>query len=217
MSPANFNMIRRLFDAVDAAAESSPDAIAFEYLDQSLSYAALAEKSDRLASVLASHGVRRGDRVALFLEKSIEAPIALFGAMKAGAAYVPIDAGSPPDRARAAMAQCGTRVVVSRPSRAEGLAAVVAAAPDATPSIDLVIGLEAPASPLPGSPDVISWPEVDATPSGPRAPVFEQDLAYIISRLAAPARQRASCTRISLAWLTRSPPERFTTCGQAIA
>ena len=58
-------------------------------------------------------GVRRGDRVGLRLHKSIEAVATIFGALKAGAAYVPVDAESPAARAAYILKDCNVRVVVT--------------------------------------------------------------------------------------------------------
>src|ERR1043166_3038765 len=60
-----------------------------------LDYGTLEEGSNRFARSLVAHGVRRGDRVAMWLPKSPDAIVALYGIMKAGAAYVPVDPGAP--------------------------------------------------------------------------------------------------------------------------
>ena len=80
------------------AAERHPtrDAIVME--GARLSYAALDEASNRFGHSLIAHGVRRGDRVALWCPKSPRAIVALYGIMKAGAAYVPVDPAAPPAR-----------------------------------------------------------------------------------------------------------------------
>jgi amino acid adenylation domain-containing protein/non-ribosomal peptide synthase protein (TIGR01720 family) len=67
--------------------------------DQQLTYAALQEKSERLAAYLQQElGVKKGDYVGVMLEKSIDAVICLLGIMKAGAVYVPVDPQNPPER-----------------------------------------------------------------------------------------------------------------------
>ena len=57
----------------------------------------LARLSARFASVLRAHGIRRGDRVAGFMPRVPEMLIAMIGAWKAGAVYVPIFTGFGPD------------------------------------------------------------------------------------------------------------------------
>lgn len=85
---------RNLFDQADRQS----DAIAFRCGRESLSFGELDERSSRLASALIESGVRRGDRVAIRLTPSMHSPIAVYGALKAGAAMVPIDPLAPPSR-----------------------------------------------------------------------------------------------------------------------
>src|SRR5258706_1845984 len=80
------------------AAERHPARHAVVMDGARLSYEALESASSRFARSLIAHGVRRGDRVALWLPKSPRAIVALYGIMKAGAAYVPVDPGAPPAR-----------------------------------------------------------------------------------------------------------------------
>jgi amino acid adenylation domain-containing protein len=59
------------------------------------SYAELDAKSNRLARALRARGVRRGQRVGLCLERSLEMVVSLLAVLKAGAAYVPLDPAFP--------------------------------------------------------------------------------------------------------------------------
>src|SRR6202043_1685240 len=77
--------------AFSARAAALPDRIALDSGDRSLTFAELDERSTRIADYLQHHGVRRGDRVGLFSQRSIDAVAALLGILKAGAAYVPFD------------------------------------------------------------------------------------------------------------------------------
>ena len=56
--------------------------------------------------------MKRGDRVGLYLHKSIDTLAVIFGALKAGAAYVPVDPGAPPARGAYIMSNCAVKVVV---------------------------------------------------------------------------------------------------------
>ncbi|WP_036449911.1 non-ribosomal peptide synthetase [Mycobacterium marinum] len=77
-----------------------PDAVAVTAADVVLSYRQLDAASNRLASLLASHEIGRGDVVALLLPRSGRAIIAILAVLKVGAAYLPID----PDHPRARIA-----------------------------------------------------------------------------------------------------------------
>jgi amino acid adenylation domain-containing protein len=78
-----------------ARAATLHDRIALDSGDRSLTYAELDERSTRIAGYLQRHGVRRGDRVGVFSQRSIDAVAALLGILKAGAAYVPFDPAYP--------------------------------------------------------------------------------------------------------------------------
>ena len=80
---------------LEASALRWPDRPAIVGPDgRSVTYAELDRQADRVAGFLAARGVARGDRVAVVLPKSVEAVAALFGIMKAGAAYVPVDSAA---------------------------------------------------------------------------------------------------------------------------
>lgn len=86
---------------------------------RSVTYAELAESSARLAAALADAGVRPGEPVALWSEKTCSSIGAVYGISRRGAAYVPIDPAVPPARAAWSTARVGARAVVTTPSRVE--------------------------------------------------------------------------------------------------
>ena len=79
-------------------ASKQPDATAIEHGSESMTYGALEAQANRLARLLIRHGVRRGDAVALFLERSIPMVVGILAALKTGAAYVPQHVGVAPAR-----------------------------------------------------------------------------------------------------------------------
>ena len=89
-------------------------AIAVETADESLTYRDLDERANRLARYLIGAGVRPGDRVALLLDKSADTYVALFAVLKAGAAYVPLDANLPVDRMRFILDDASVRILISQ-------------------------------------------------------------------------------------------------------
>ena len=78
-----------------SAAASAPQRLAAATGSSSLSYAELDDRSSRLATVLRANGVRPGDRVGLHVAKSVEAIVAIYGILKSGAAYIPLDPAAP--------------------------------------------------------------------------------------------------------------------------
>ncbi|ROP31353.1 amino acid adenylation domain-containing protein [Couchioplanes caeruleus] len=81
-----------------AAAATHPDRTALVDGSRRYSYRELDVWSDYLAGALLRSGVRRGDRVGIHIDKSAEAVAAIYGVLKAGACYVPLDPGAPASR-----------------------------------------------------------------------------------------------------------------------
>jgi acyl-CoA synthetase (AMP-forming)/AMP-acid ligase II len=88
------------------SAKRTPDAIAVIELNRSISYGELDRLANRFANMFASHGVRRGDRIVIAGDNSIDFIAAYFGAMRAGAVSVPLPAGPRNDRFAKALADC---------------------------------------------------------------------------------------------------------------
>ena len=164
-----------LHDLLDDRAAATPERPAAAFLDKALSYGELSARSDRLAEILAEGGVERHARVGIYMDKSIETPVALYGIMKAGAAYVPLDPAAPAERIAGIVADCGIRHLVSAPGKLRKLRALAKLGVE----FDRVVGIDDDAA-LPWN--VCPWQALDAAPtsrpSGTRS--LESDLAYII-------------------------------------
>ena len=91
----------------------NPEAVAVVFGDVTLSYQELNAQANRLAHYLLTVGVKREERVAICLERSVEIVIAELGILKSGGAYVPIDPGYPVERKVLLISDSGARVVVS--------------------------------------------------------------------------------------------------------
>ncbi len=75
-------------------------------------YAHLDEMSNRLANALIDKGVRRGDRVALYLDNSLEAVVGIFAALKAGGVFVALSRGAKHDKLVALLNDCSATAVI---------------------------------------------------------------------------------------------------------
>ena len=78
-------------DRLNARTSANPDGVAFEDGTTTLSYRQLSQEADGFAERIRQLGARRGTRIVLFLEPGLEAAIAVLGALRSGAAYVPAD------------------------------------------------------------------------------------------------------------------------------
>ena len=76
----------------------SPDRPALSCQGSSMSYAELDAASKRLAHALIDRGLRKQDRVGIFMHKSLELGVAIYGVLKAGGIFVPLDPFMLPSR-----------------------------------------------------------------------------------------------------------------------
>ena len=130
-----------------ASATDNPDALAVDSGVEVLTYAELAEAAEAFAARLAEAGVGRGQRVGVRIRSgTTELYVAILGVLFAGAAYVPVDADDPDERARLVFGEAQVRAVV-------GNDLAIAAA--ATPGRTVEPGSAATSSPP--TPDDDAW------------------------------------------------------------
>ena len=110
-----------LHHLLDEAVAKFPDKIAITCKGDNITYAELGIRSGQLASALLSDGLKAGDRVGIFLTKSIDSLIGMFATLKAGGVYVPIDPLAPPKRAAYILGNCGVKYLVSSSDKLENL------------------------------------------------------------------------------------------------
>ena len=79
----------------------------------SITYTELGILSDRLRDRLVALGVKPGDRVGIYLRKSIDTVASIFGVLKTGAAYVPVDPSAPPVRNAYILANCAVKIAIT--------------------------------------------------------------------------------------------------------
>jgi D-alanine--poly(phosphoribitol) ligase subunit 1 len=148
--------------AFERQAAVRPAAVAAEHLGERITYGELDRHANRLAARLAASGVRPGDRVALFVQRSIPMLVGMLAVLKVGAAYVPQQVGvAPVPHMRHVIRAARTRVVLTH-SRLAGQV------------------------PVPRHHTRIAIDEVMADPTGPgerftpRCPVRRDDACYVL-------------------------------------
>lgn len=107
------NPSRSLYRYLLDSASTYPNAIALrEVSSGSITYAKLKDLADRVAIYLEKTGVKHGDRVGVCLSKSIDTVAVIFGILQVGAAYVPVDTGSPAERNAQIFTDCQVSALV---------------------------------------------------------------------------------------------------------
>ena len=110
-----------LYEIFQATAARLPEKIALAELGggAAISYRALQIRAERVAAELVRRGVGAGDFVGLWMHRSIDLHVGMLGILAAGAAFVPIDADSPADRAASALADCGAALLLTHTDMGE--------------------------------------------------------------------------------------------------
>jgi amino acid adenylation domain-containing protein len=100
---------------LEQQAELRPDAVAVVSGDQALTYRELEQRSRSLAARLRALGAGPEVPVGVCAHRSLEAVIAVYGVLRAGAVYVPLDPGYPASRLDLMIADSGVRIVLTHP------------------------------------------------------------------------------------------------------
>lgn len=171
-------MSLRTSDFIHASAVRTPDAEALVCQDRRLSYAELAREVETWSDALLALGVGAGERVAVYLEKRVEAVAAMFGACDAGAVFVPVNPLLKAEQVAYIMADCGVRVLVTSAERL----AVLAPALAGCESLHTVIATGQPdASLLPAGVKLVAAGALPSpVPPLPRHRRIDSDVAAIL-------------------------------------
>ncbi|MES2278520.1 MAG: amino acid adenylation domain-containing protein [Bacteroidota bacterium] len=100
-------------ELISTMAKQYPMHTAVKFGEQAMSYRELDKSSNRLAHLLMSNSVQKGDLVALAVDRSAEMVIALLAILKAGAAYLPIDPEYPVERVKYILNDASVKVLIT--------------------------------------------------------------------------------------------------------
>ncbi len=90
-----------LHELFENQVQCTPDAIALRQHGTTLSYNQLNQRANQIARLLVNKGIKSGDHVGLVIERSFDLIACMFGVLKAGAVYVPMEPGYPQARREA--------------------------------------------------------------------------------------------------------------------
>ncbi len=172
-------MATLIHDLIFDAAQRAPHAPALSWQGEEMSYAALAQSVRETAGNLLTLGLRRGARVAVYLEKRPENVSAMFGAAAAGGVFVPVNPLLKPDQVAYILADCNVAILVTSRERLAQLAPALAACPDL--QTVLLTGEPLPQTSL-GKVRLLPWNGVPATGAPAPRPhaAIDTDMAAIL-------------------------------------
>jgi amino acid adenylation domain-containing protein len=168
-----------LHEPLLATARRLPEKTALVDKNQRLSYGALADAVERFAAGLAARGVRRGDRVAVFLPNVAEAAVAMYGALRAGAVFMPVNPLTRADKLALLLADAEAAALVTTPALASVWSAALAGPTSHAVRFVVSVGQEAAG---PTATPVIPWDHflTEAQLPASEAGVIDADLAALI-------------------------------------
>ena len=170
-----------LHHLLSESAARRPDQEAVRFEGAGLTYAQLDALSNQVARALQAAGVRRGDRVGIYVRKSLASVLSVFGILKAGGTYVPLDPSAPAKRLAYITRNCDIRALLTSAEQLPNLPQFLG---EGTPLEALVLTGPAELAPvnLPESVRVVTWGAVQGQEAAPVPPsgAIETDLAYIL-------------------------------------
>ena len=104
----------RLHELFERQVRNTPNAVAVVFNESSLTYGELDARANQLANYLLAMGVTPDSLVGVCAERSLEMVVALYGILKAGAAYVPIEPSNPAERLKFMIEDAAPRVLLTQ-------------------------------------------------------------------------------------------------------
>lgn len=150
-------MTQLLHELIATSASRTPHADAVAFRGTTYSYERLATEVEGIARGLLALGLGRGERVAIYLPKTLETVVAIFATSHAGAVFVPVNPVLKPEQVAHILRDCNARILITSATRARDLGQVLEQCHDLRALI-----LTDDAGPLNAPPSLVlrSWQEV---------------------------------------------------------
>jgi len=167
------DLIFTLHQILEQTAVKFPKKEAFRFLDQSISFEDLNCKSNQLADYLIKTGLQKSDRVGIYMNRCLETTIAVYGILKSGGVYVPLDPFAPYERTKTLIKDCGINHIVTTEKQSRKISKLID--DDCRPEY-LVGALNDSYK------EVVDWGDIFRNELENYHPpkILEQDLAYIL-------------------------------------
>jgi acyl-CoA ligase (AMP-forming) (exosortase A-associated) len=171
---SHFAEAHLLHELIARSAERTGEGFALTAGPQELRYADLHQEVECCAGGLLKLGIKRADRVAIYLEKRLETVVASFGATAAGGVFVPINPLLKPEQVGYILRDCNVRVLVTSPERLALLGELLEHCPDLKQVVVTDGGAAAGALPM------TRWADLLSAPPRPGHRVIDTDMAAIL-------------------------------------
>lgn len=171
-------MVRLLHELILEQAHHRPDATAVVHRQTALDYATLAAEVQAAAGGLRALGLRRGERIAVYLPKRRETVVALFGTALADGVFVPVNPLLKPEQVAYIVRDCNVRVLITARDRADALQPHFTQCPD----LHTLILVDAAALGELNALKTLSWPDLltASTAGEGRTHAIDIDMAAIL-------------------------------------
>jgi acyl-CoA ligase (AMP-forming) (exosortase A-associated) len=169
-------MSKLLFELPLDSAARSPQSPCLTHKSATLDYAAVAAGIDSFAAGLIALGLKKLDRVAVYLPKQFETVLTMYGAARAGCVFVPVNPLLKPLQVTYILRDCNVRVLVTSADRLATLTESLSECPDLAHVVVVAADtIDAPSSRY----AVHRWSAVQDAPRGAYHRVIDQDMVSI--------------------------------------
>ncbi|MEP6633283.1 MAG: amino acid adenylation domain-containing protein, partial [Luteimonas sp.] len=117
--PTPFAADRGMHEVFELQCDRAPQRIALRFGGETLTYAQLEARANRIAALLRARGVHRGALVGLALDRGVDMLAALLAILKTGAGYVPLDPAFPQERLAYMVGDAGLAALVTQRAHAD--------------------------------------------------------------------------------------------------
>ncbi len=166
-------------DFLTSSVKSSPHKVGLVFGKKRLSYSEMDKLSNKLANVLVSKGVKRGDRVGIYLDNSVETVCSVFGILKASAIFVIINSTTKPNKLAYILNNCRIKALITDFNKFETISQVC----QKTPHLNFVLFSGGKSDKVRNNPEkfLVYEDQLNSAPSyPPRCESIDMDLATII-------------------------------------
>lgn len=171
-------MTKLLHDLLTVSAQRRPDATAVRIKGHNVNYADLANLTASAANGLLQAGLRRQDRVAIYLPKRLETVAAIFATTMAGGVFVPVNPLLKPAQVGHILRDCAARIMVTTGQRMSELVTVIR---DCVDLRTIILVDSPPTDQIESDKTTIDWRELLTSATHVNSPVIiDVDMASII-------------------------------------